>query len=92
MNIQKIIDTLLANSAEIMKAYPTVKNIRHEIKDIPYSDLLVFSKQHQETIRTNHEQKRVYIIHSPMEACKMHSDIWLYSTIITIKPAEIIAD
>lgn len=92
MDIQKTIDKLLVNSEEIMKAYPTVTNIRHEVKDIPYSDLKQFAKDHHARIHTDTTEKRVYVIYTPVDLPKMHSDFWLYSTVVTIKPAEIIAD
>lgn len=92
MNIQEIIDKLLVNTEEIMKAYPTVTNIRHEVKDIPYSELLEFARLHKNSIHTDPIEKRAYIIHNPIVNGKIDSDFWLYSTIVTIKPAEIIAD
>lgn len=92
MDIQKTIDTLLVNSEEIKKAYPTVTNIRHEVKDIPYSDLLQFAQSHRTSIHTDAIQKRVFMIYSPMIDGKMDTDFWLYSTVVKIKPAEIIAD
>lgn len=92
MDIQKTIDTLLVNSEEIKKAYPTVTNIRHEVKDIPYSDLLQFARSHRASVHTDAAQKRVYVIYTPVEVPKMDTDFWLYSTRVTIKPAEIIAD
>ena len=92
MDIQKTIDTLLVNSEEIKKSYPTVKNIRHEVKDIPYSDLLQFARSHRASVHTDATQNRVYVIYTPDEVPKMDSDFWLYSTVVKIKPAEIIAD
>lgn len=92
MDIQKIIDTLLVNSEEIKKAYPTVTNIRHEIKDIPYEYLKQFAIDHRARIHTDTAEKRVYVIYTPDEVPKMDSDFWLYSTVVKIKPAEIIAD
>lgn len=92
MNIQQVIDTLLVNTEEIQKAFPTVTNVRHEIKDIPYSELLEFARFHKKSIHTDETEKRAYVIHNPIINGKMDTDIWLYSTIVTIKPAEIIAD
>lgn len=92
MDIQKTIDTLLVNSEEIKKAYPTVVNIRHEVKDIPLEDLKQFAKDHRASIHTDAAAKRAYVIYTPDEVPKMDSDFWLYSTVVKIKPAEIIAD
>lgn len=91
MDIQKTIDTLLVNSEEIMKAYPTVTNIRHELKDIPYKDLLEFGRLHKTSIHMDSEASRAYMIHSPIIKGKMDNDFWLYSAKIIIKAAEVIA-
>jgi gentisate 1,2-dioxygenase len=89
MDIKKTIETLLTNTEEIKKHYPTVDNVRHTVYDVPYSDLKTFAIQEMLTIHTEKKEKRVYIIYSPNINGKMDSDIWLYSTIVNIKPAEI---
>jgi gentisate 1,2-dioxygenase len=90
MNIQEIIETLLTNTEEIKKHYPTVDEVRHVIKDIPLHELKQFAKDHHATVHTDKVGCRVYVIYSPMVNGKMDSDIWLYSTVVLIKPAEII--
>lgn len=92
MNIQDTINTLVTNTAEIKKAYPTVENVRHCVFDIPYSDLKAFAGQIRAKLYTDLTQQRAYIIHSPMIDGSMDSDLWLYSTVIKIKPAEIIEE
>lgn len=89
MDIHGVVKTILTNSEEIRKHYPTVTNIRHVIKDIPYSDLKEFAMQTQDTMRTDSVEGRAYIIYNPLVNGKYDCDIWLYSTIVKIKPAEI---
>jgi len=89
MDIQKTIETLLANTEEIKKQYPTVDCVRHNIYDVPYAELRDFARENRLTIHTNIKEKRVHIIHSPLVNGQMNSDIWLYSTLLNIKPAEI---
>jgi len=89
MNIQKTIETLLTNTAEIKKSYPTVDIVRHIVKDIPFSELKTFIIREMLTMHTDKAEKRIYAIYSPLVNGKMDSDIWLYSTIVNIKPAEI---
>jgi len=89
MDILQSIQYLLRNTEEIKKHYTTVTEVRHAIKDIPLADLKEFAKQHKHTIHEDNLQGRVYVIHSPMVNGKMDSDIWLYSTVVNIKPAEI---
>lgn len=91
MDIQSIIDTLLVNSEEIKKAYPTVSNIRHQVMDIPYAELKQFAKDKMHTIHTDNITKRAFVIHTPL-AGNMDTDIWLYSTVLKIIPAQIIED
>lgn len=90
MTIQEIISNLITNTEEIKKAYPTVENVRHCVFDIPYADLKAFARNIHAKMHTDLTQQRAFIIHSPMVNGSMDSDIWLYSTIIKIKPAEII--
>lgn len=90
MDIQKAIEALLINTEEIKKNYPTVTNVRHNLKDVPYADLKEFARQHNDTIRTDATESRAYIIYSPLVNGKMDTDIWLYSTVVKIKPVEII--
>lgn len=92
MNINETIKQLLINSEEIRKAYPTVKNVRHEIMDIPYSDIEQFAQTERKTVHTDEKLKRVYVIVSPFENGKMDSDIWLYSKRLKIIPSQIIED
>jgi hypothetical protein len=92
MDIREIINTLVANTEEIKKAYPTVENVRHCIYDIPYADLKAFAGHIHARLNTDTTQRRAYIIHSPMVDGKMDSDIWIYSKPVTIKPAEIIEE
>lgn len=92
MNIQQKIDVLLENTQEIRKAYPTVDSVRHVIKDIPYAELKAFATKLGKTFYTDLQQNRAYIIYSPLVNGNMDSDIWLYSTVIKIKPAEIIEE
>lgn len=89
MNIQATINTLLANTEEIRKNYPTVTNVRHVVIDLPYTHLHEFARQHGDMIRTDFSQNRVYVIHTPCVNGKIDSDFWLYSGIVKIKPAEI---
>lgn len=89
MDIHQSIQYLLKNTEEIKQHYTTVVEVRHAIKDIPIADLKEFALQHNHTIHTDKPENRVYVIHSPMVNGKMDSDIWLYSTIVKIKPAEI---
>ena len=89
MDIHAAIEQLLINTGEIKNSYPTVTEVRHAIKDIPLSDLKEFAKQQNHTIHTDKLEGRVYVIHSPMFNGKMDSDIWLYSTIVKITPAQI---
>jgi hypothetical protein len=90
MTIQDTISKLITNTAEIKKSYPTVENVRHCVFDIPYAELKSFAKQIGITLHTDLTQQRAFIIHSPMVEGSMDSDLWLYSTVIKIKPAEII--
>lgn len=92
MTIQQKIDVLITNTAEIRKAYPTVESVRHVLTDIPYNDLIDFAASLNKTIYTDLHQSRAYIIYSPWVADHLDSDIWLYSTVIKIKPAEIIEE
>jgi len=89
MDIQKTIETLLTNTYEIKKSYPTVDNVRHNIYDVPYAELKTFAQQNHLTLHTDVREKRVHVIYSPIVDNKMDSDIWLYSTVVNIKPAEI---
>lgn len=92
MTIQKTIDTLVANTAEIKKAYPTVETVVHRIYDIPYSELKSFAGGRHATLHTDVTKQRAFVIHSPIVNGVMDTDIWLYSTVIKIKPAEIIEE
>jgi hypothetical protein len=89
MDIHQAIQYLLKNTEEIKKHYTTVVEVRHAIKDIPLDDLKKFAIQQNHTIHTDRLESRAYIIHSPLVNGKMDSDIWLYSTVVNIKPAEI---
>lgn len=92
MNIYETIRTLLTNTEEIKKAYPSVENVRHCIYDVPYGDLKSFALDIHAKIHTDITRKRAYIIHSPMIDGTMDSDIWLYSKPLKIRPAEIIEE
>lgn len=92
MDIQATIQKLLANTEEIKKSHPTVENVRHCIYDIPYADLKLFAGSIRAKIYIDLDARRAYIIYSPMVNGTMDSDIWLYSTVIKIKPAEIIEE
>lgn len=92
MEIEKIISTLIINTEEIKKAYPTVENVRHCVYDIPYGDLKSFAGTIHAKLHTDRLRRRAYIIHSPMICGTMDSDIWIYSKPLTIKPEEIIEE
>ena len=89
MDILKTINTLLANTEEIKKSYPTVENVRHNVFDIPYPQLKSFAQQNHLTLHPDIRENRIHVIYSPIVDGKMDSDIWLYSGIVKIKPAEI---
>jgi len=89
MDIQKTIETLLTNTEEIKKHYPTVDNVRHNVFDIPYAELKAFAQQNKLILHTDTKEKRVHVIYSPIIDGHMDSDMWLYSTVVNIKPAEI---
>lgn len=91
MDIQETIKQLLLNSEEIRKAYPTVTNIRHEIKDVPLPELKAFSTSNKHTLHIDEKLKRAYVIHTPWVGT-MDTDIWFYSGILNIQPSIIIED
>lgn len=90
MDIQKTIETLLTNTADIKKHYPTVDNVRHNIYDVPYSELRDFALENRLTLHTDSKEQRAYVIYAPLVNGAMDIDIWIYSGIVKIKPAEII--
>lgn len=92
MNIQEEITKLLAVSDEVIQAHPTITNIRHELKDIPYLELKAFAATVGKLLQTDQSESRAFIIYSPYANGRMDSDIWLYSTIVKFKPAEVIED
>lgn len=92
MDIHNAIKQILINSEEIRKAYPTVTNVRHELTDIPYSDLKQFANENDRTLHIDNTSKRAYVIHSPFISGRMDTDIWLYSTTIQITPQQIIEE
>lgn len=91
MDINEAIKQLLINSDEIRKAYPTVTNIRHEIKDIPLAELKAFSISNKNTLHIDEKSKRAYVIHAPWVG-NLDTDIWIYSNILKIQPSTIIED
>lgn len=88
--IQEIIDKLLAQTAEIKNKYPTVENVRHSVKDLPYDELKKFAQSLGKTLSVDATESRAFIIHSPFIMGAYDSDIWLYSTSVKFKPAEVI--
>lgn len=88
--IQEIIDNLLAQTAEIKNKYPTVENVRHSVKDIPYYELRKFAESIGKTLSIDTTESRAYVIHHPFTMGAYDSDIWLYSTVVKFKPAEVI--
>lgn len=91
MDIQAAIKQLLINSDEIREMYPSVTNIRHEIKDIPFAELKAFSISNRHTLHIDEKNSRAYVIHTPWVGT-MDTDIWIYSTILKIQPSTIIED
>ena len=90
MNIQETIDSYYDIAAKIQAEYPNITNIRFEMKDIPFAILKLFAIENSIDINIPKDSgKPAFIIHHDY-ARSMDVDIWLYSTPVTIKPAEII--
>lgn len=93
MTIQERINNCLADTLIIRDEYPAITCIRYELYDISYDELHQYARENRLTIHTSNEKQRAYVIHSPFNLNKeLDTDIWLYSTIVKIKPAEIIAE
>lgn len=93
MTIQQHITNCINDTMLIRQKYPSVTNVRYEIFDIPLEELRRYAAINKCTLHTNNDIKRAYIIISPLATgTKMDSDIWMYSTIVKIKPAEIISE
>jgi hypothetical protein len=93
MSIQERINNCLADTLIMRDEYPAVTNVRYELFDIPYAELVAFAQKERLTIHQDMDKQRVFVIHDPFNLNKqMDTDIWLYSTVVKIKPAEIIAE
>lgn len=91
MTINQRISECLANTLLIKETYPAVETVRYELYNTPYSELLQFARTIKHTLYTDEKKQLAYIIYSPRNLNnQLDTDIWIYSTKLKIKPAEII--
>lgn len=87
MTIQDRIDWALSKTEDLRKTHPEITNVRYEFKDIPFGELNAYALANNHKIDVR--DSRAYIL-----VCNLNdqydTDIWIYSTIINYKPAEII--
>lgn len=89
MTIDERIQECLDKTTRLRQEHPAIKNIRYEIMDVPYEDLREFAESQNTQLHTDVRFKRVYTLYSPWNGIQLDTDIWLYSTVVKIKPAEI---